>query len=116
MRNDLLDRGVRCDVAPGAELVHEGAAARDAFLVLEGSARVTAQGRLITRVGPGDFVGEIALLDGGRRLASVTADSAMRVVAFDAPTFAALLDDSAFCRTLLRALAARVRSATTTTT
>jgi CRP/FNR family cyclic AMP-dependent transcriptional regulator len=116
MRNNLLDQGIRCEVARGLELVHEGSAARDAFLVLDGSARVTARGRLVTRLGPGDFVGEIALLDGGRRSASVTADSAMRVLVFDAPAFAALLEDPAFCRILLRALAARVRSATTTTT
>ena len=82
------------------ELVHEGSPGRDAFLVLEGTARVTAAGRLLAHVGPGDFVGEMALLDGGRRSASVTADSAMRVLAFDAPAFAALLDDPAFCRTL----------------
>jgi len=116
MRKDLLDRGVRCEVPPGRELVREGDAARDAFLVLDGSARVTAQGRLITRVGPGDFVGELALLDGGRRAATVTADTVMQVIAFDASTFAALLGDTAFCRALLRALAGRVRNTTTTTT
>ena len=116
MRKDLMDQGVRCHVPPGRELVHEGDAARDTFLVLDGSARVTAQGRLITHVGPGEFVGELALLDGGRRSASVTADTAMQVVAFDASAFAALLDDAGFCRALLRALAGRVRNTTTTTT
>ena len=42
------------------------------FIVLSGSVRISRDGRAINLLGPGDFLGEIALLDGGPRTATAT--------------------------------------------
>ncbi|HEX2029986.1 MAG TPA: cyclic nucleotide-binding domain-containing protein [Actinomycetota bacterium] len=68
------------DVRQGEHLVHQGAFAHEFFVILEGTAEVTKDGDRLTELGPGDFFGEIALLEEERRTASVTATSAMKVV------------------------------------
>jgi CRP/FNR family transcriptional regulator, cyclic AMP receptor protein len=50
------------------------------YVVLEGAARVTRGGRTIGRLEPGDFFGEISLLDGGPRTASVIADTPVTAI------------------------------------
>ena len=68
-------------VEPGRELTPEGAAGYTFFVVEEGSAEVRCDGEAVRELGPGDFFGEIAILDGGRRTASVVAVSPMRLLA-----------------------------------
>jgi CRP/FNR family cyclic AMP-dependent transcriptional regulator len=68
------------DIREGEHLVHQGAFAHEFFVILEGTAEVTKDGEHVTDLGPGDFFGEIALLEEERRTASVTATSAMKVV------------------------------------
>jgi CRP/FNR family transcriptional regulator, cyclic AMP receptor protein len=67
-------------VEAGRELTPEGAAGYTFFVVEEGSAEVRRDGEAIRDLGPGDFFGEIAILDGGRRTASVVAGSPMRLL------------------------------------
>ena len=107
----LQGLGTLVGVRPGCPLITEGRPGRDVFIVVEGQARVTKDGRVLAHVGPGDFVGEMALIDHGPREASVTATTPMQVIAFDAPGFAALLDDPLAARELRRQLAARLRAA-----
>ena len=54
-------------------LCREGGTGRDCYVVIEGEAAVTIDGDDIDVVGPGGFFGEMALLDGGPRVATVTA-------------------------------------------
>ena len=56
----------------GTRLCGEGAAGYSFFILIEGRAEVTTQSEKLGELGPGDFFGEIALLDGGRRTATVT--------------------------------------------
>ncbi len=56
----------------GVKLCGEGASGYSFFVLQEGSAVVTADGRTLADLGPGDYFGEIAMLDGGRRSATVT--------------------------------------------
>jgi len=56
----------------GVKLCGEGATGYSFFVLTGGSAVVTADGRALSDLGPGDYFGEIALLDGGRRSATVT--------------------------------------------
>jgi CRP-like cAMP-binding protein len=59
----------------GIRLCGEGAAGYSFFVVKNGSAVVTADGRDLATLGPGDFFGEIAILGDGRRSATVTTTS-----------------------------------------
>jgi CRP/FNR family transcriptional regulator, cyclic AMP receptor protein len=68
------------DIAEGERLVHQGAFAHEFFAIIEGEAEVTREGEHLADLGPGDFFGEIALLEQDRRTATVTATSPMKVV------------------------------------
>jgi CRP/FNR family transcriptional regulator, cyclic AMP receptor protein len=66
-------------VEPGEELMHEGEFGYEVVFVEEGSADVLQGGATINTVGPGDAVGELAVLDtGGTRTATVVATAPLR--------------------------------------
>jgi CRP/FNR family cyclic AMP-dependent transcriptional regulator len=79
-RGQIAQWADEVDIREGEHLVHQGAFAHEFFVILEGTAEVTKDGEHVTDLGPGDFFGEIALLEEERRTASVTATSAMKVV------------------------------------
>src|SRR5690606_34210047 len=58
-------------VPEGKVLVEEGTRGREAFVILDGKAVVRRNNRRVATLGPGDHFGELALLDGGPRTASV---------------------------------------------
>ena len=64
----------------GASVVTEGAEGSAMYVLLEGTAKVVKGGRTLARLGPGSFFGEISLLDGGPRTASVIAETPLRTV------------------------------------
>jgi CRP/FNR family cyclic AMP-dependent transcriptional regulator len=68
------------DVAPGAVLVEEGRLAYEFFAIKAGTAEVNLGGQHAASLGPGDFFGEIGLLGGDRRVASVVATTPMSLV------------------------------------
>ena len=78
------------DVAAGSVLAYQGTAGREFFIVMEGSATATRNGQVLARLGPGSFFGELALLDGGRRTATVVADTAMALLVLTRSEFTAL--------------------------
>ena len=57
----------------GKQFVTQGEIGREAFIIVDGRAEVSRGGQKVTSLGPGDCVGELALLDHGPRTASVTA-------------------------------------------
>jgi CRP/FNR family cyclic AMP-dependent transcriptional regulator len=59
----------------GQEIVREGTNTDGLFVILDGSAKVLRGGRTIRRLGEGDFFGEIGLLDGGPRTATVVVEA-----------------------------------------
>jgi signal-transduction protein with cAMP-binding, CBS, and nucleotidyltransferase domain len=63
---------------PGKELVREAGHGETLFVILEGTARVVRRGRTIARLRAGQFFGEVAVLDGRPRTASVLAESELR--------------------------------------
>lgn len=100
------------EVPGGEALTVEGAPGSEFFVIDEGTAKVTLRGEELASLGPGDFFGEMSLLDGEPRAATVTADTPMRVFVIGAGEFGALLDDSpSVARRLLRGLARRLREA-----
>jgi CRP/FNR family cyclic AMP-dependent transcriptional regulator len=70
------------DLPEGAVLIREGARGRECMVIVEGEVEVRRKGRKINSLGPGDFIGEMALISGAPRNATVstTRDSSLLVV------------------------------------
>lgn len=64
----------------GRDLVPEGGLAHEFFVIQDGTAEVRRNGAHVADLGPGDFFGEMGLLETDRRTASVVATSQLRVV------------------------------------
>jgi CRP/FNR family transcriptional regulator, cyclic AMP receptor protein len=67
-------------VGEGHELATEGQFAHEFFVIEEGSAAVMQNGERIAELGPGEFFGEIGLLETERRTASVVATTPMQLI------------------------------------
>ena len=67
-------------VSTGKRLVHEGDYSYDLIVIETGTADVIKGGEVIASLGPGDVLGEMGMLSGGRRTADVTATSPMRLI------------------------------------
>ncbi len=94
----------------GRVIVREGARAEAFFVVAEGSAKVVRANRTIARLGSGDFFGEMALLDGRPRSASVISETPMTTIRLTRARFNKLLDsEPAIARAIMAEMAARVR-------
>jgi CRP/FNR family cyclic AMP-dependent transcriptional regulator len=78
-------------VDKGKELTHEGATGYEFLVLIDGSADVRRKGRKINTLGSGDFLGEIALITGAPRTATVTTTSPSRMLVVTARDFRALL-------------------------
>jgi CRP/FNR family cyclic AMP-dependent transcriptional regulator len=95
----------------GETLVREGEPGETFLIILEGSATVARDGATIRTLGAGDFLGEISLLDGGLRTATVTADTEVRGLVIDRDGFRRLMDDFPVVRLdIVAALTQRLRS------
>ncbi|HEX5095333.1 MAG TPA: cyclic nucleotide-binding domain-containing protein, partial [Acidimicrobiia bacterium] len=89
-------------VPAGKVLVAEGETGHEFFVILEGNAKVTRQGRKIADIGPGAAFGELALLDKAPRNATVVAESDMELVVLGQREFAGIIDEvPGFSRKLL---------------
>ena len=80
------------DVPEGKVLASEGAFGHEFFVVLEGSASVTRGSQEIGILGPGDFFGEIALLEDTPRTATVTASTPLRFFVLTRQGFGSVVD------------------------
>ena len=108
--NRIARAGTEVNFAPGAEIVGQGDVGTEAYVILEGTATVRRGTRKIATLGPGDPVGELALLDKGTRTAYVIADGEVETLRLSAKEFGKLLDEMpSLSRKLLSTLAARVR-------
>ena len=76
----------------GAVLARQGARGLEFLLIAEGSARVEKDGKVIAHLGAGDFFGEMSLLDGKPRSATVVADSPVLLLVVDVRSFGRLLE------------------------
>src|SRR5207237_8580932 len=73
-----LARGVtRQEDPPGGRIIAEGEKGDGRYLFEKGSVKVTVRGEQNATLGPGDYVGEMAVIDEGPRSATVTAESAV---------------------------------------
>jgi CRP-like cAMP-binding protein len=98
--------------AAGDVLAKEGTYGHEFMVIVAGRAQVVAQGRGLAELGPGEFFGEIALLDGGPRTASVIAVTDLVVEVITQRDFNGLVARApSLDRKLLAGLARRLREA-----
>jgi len=97
----------------GAVLARTGEAGVGFFLLVDGTASVLVNGRKRATLKPGDFFGEISLLDGGPRSADVVADTDVTMLGLTAWVFRGVLEQyPSIAQKMLVALAGRLRGAT----
>ena len=107
---DVAEITVEAVHPPGTVLTREGQAGGLAFVVMEGTAEVVRDDRVLGTLAPGDMAGELSLIDGRPRSATVRTTSEVRVLEINGDDFAALLDRAPqFTRNLLRSLSLRLR-------
>ena len=100
------------DVRAGKELCREGESGGEFFVLVSGRADVARGGKKVDQLGPGDFFGEISLLDHGPRTATVTTTEPSRVLALSHTQFRDVLhQDGSIAVTLLHAVVSRLRAA-----
>ncbi len=92
-------------------IAREGERGIGLFLILEGECKVTIGGKTKARLGPGDFFGEVALLDGGPRTATVATVTPVRLIGITGWVFRGLLmEHPSIALKTLEAVAGRLRN------
>jgi len=112
---DDLDRAVRrgwwmetCEWPAGTHVIREGDDDESAWIIVEGTASVWQKGARLGTLGPGDSFGELALLCGEPRTATVVADTPLIARVIRAEVLEAALEE-AWLTPMLRGLARRLR-------
>ncbi len=96
----------------GDTIAGEGQGGAGFFIIAEGNAKVTVHGEDRATLGPGDYFGEIALIDEGARTATVTADTDMKTYAMTFWEFRPIVEtDARIAWKLVQALAHKLREA-----
>ena len=99
-------------VPPGRILCEQGTIGREFFLIVSGEASVRRNGRKIATLGPGQYFGELALLDRRPRSATVASETDMNLLVLGQRQFNGVLDSvPALSRKMLAAMATRLREA-----
>jgi CRP/FNR family cyclic AMP-dependent transcriptional regulator len=98
---------------PGKVLARQGEVGFEVFMLLDGTASVTRDGQPVATLSAGDFVGELAVLSGHPRNATVTADTELRILVLTHAGLDQLLDDiPGVAKHLLYEVSARLVTAT----
>jgi len=93
-RNELLEIAKvteDLEVEAGKALTREGQSGSEFFVIVDGDVSVTKEGQEIRTLGPGDFFGEIALLEDTPRTATVTAKTPLRFFVLTRQAFRSML-------------------------
>ena len=99
------------DVPAGKVLIRQGEHGDDLMVIVSGSVGVERNGGMINHLGPGEFFGEIALIVGGPRTATVAAEAPTRLLVVNHRDFHALMEEfPAVATQVLLTLAHRIRT------
>jgi CRP/FNR family cyclic AMP-dependent transcriptional regulator len=105
---EMLGDGI--SVPAGEMLTEQGRLATEAYLVIDGTADVFVGDRAVAEIGPGETIGEMAVVDHLPRSAYVVARTPMKLYRVPAETFLKMLDEvPTVARGLLQVLSARLR-------
>jgi CRP-like cAMP-binding protein len=100
----------KIDIAAGRVLTRADEQGHEFFIVSSGLAEVRRDGQLVATLGPGSFFGEMALLDGGVRTATVIAATPLEAYVLSEREFRELLASSpTVAHNMLRTLSQRLR-------
>jgi|tagenome__1003787_1003787.scaffolds.fasta_scaffold20037312_2 CRP/FNR family cyclic AMP-dependent transcriptional regulator len=95
-------------------IAREGEIGTGFFIVVDGHVRVVRGGSTVARLGPGEFFGELSVLDGGPRVAQVVAETDTTCLALASWDFERVLrEEPGVALAVLRVVAARLREVTT---
>jgi len=109
---ELVQASDEVEAEAGRELTTEGRVGHEFFLILEGEASVRRQGKEVTTLEPGDYFGELSILDRGPRSATVAATTDMKLLVLGQREFGGLLETlPGLAAKLLPSLAHRLREA-----
>jgi CRP-like cAMP-binding protein len=113
----IASRATEIDVPAGHVIARQNEIGTGFFVIMEGQVRVVRDGRRVAELGPGDFFGELSVLDGQPRNAQVSAVGPVRCLAVASWDLEALLlEDAQLALAIIRGLAARLRAATEAST
>ena len=99
------------DLGEGATLIREGERGREFIVIADGTVRVTRNGKEVSVLGAGDFIGEIALVADVPRTATVTATSPVRLLVVTDRAFRGLLEQMpSIAKKVLQSLGERLHA------
>jgi len=105
---------IEVDFPPERVIARQGEIGTGFFVIVDGSVRVVRDGEFLARLGPGEFFGELSVLDGGPRVAQVVTDEATRCLAVASWDMERVLrDERGVALSVLRVVAGRLREVTT---
>jgi CRP/FNR family transcriptional regulator, cyclic AMP receptor protein len=109
----IADRAIEVEFEPGHVIARQGEIGTGFFIVVDGSARITREGATIATAGPGDFFGELSILDGRPRIAQVVAEERTTCIALASWDLEAVIaEQPRVALAILRELAGRLRDLT----
>ena len=107
-RRLLASRAAELEVPPGKMLCSKGETAHQFFVIEDGTAKVVRDGQYLDELGPGDFFGEMGLLDNAPRNADVVAKTSLRLMVLSGRTLRDLEREApGFARRLSRSVEQR---------
>jgi CRP-like cAMP-binding protein len=107
-RRLLASRADELEVSPGKMLCSKGETAHQFFVIEDGTAKVVRDGQYLDELGPGDFFGEMGLLDNAPRNADVVAKTPLRLMVLSGRTLRDLEREApGFARRLSRSVEQR---------
>ena len=108
----VADLASEVEFAAGRYIVRQGEVGTGFFLIVGGRARAVRGGEVLARFGPGDFFGELSVLDGAPRVANVIADEQTACLGLASWDFTRLLEQNPkLMLAILREVARRLRAA-----
>lgn len=107
----VAEKAIEVDFPEGRQIVRQGEVGTGFFLIATGSADVVRDGRTIARLGPGDFFGELSLLDREPRIATVVTGAPTTCLAISSWEFETVLETQpGLAIAILRGVARRLRA------
>jgi CRP/FNR family transcriptional regulator, cyclic AMP receptor protein len=107
------ERATEVDFPAGRVIARQGEIGTGFFIIVDGRVRVIRDGETLATLGPGDFFGELSVLDRLPRVAQVVAEQPTRCLALASWDFEqVLLDHPGLALAIMRGLAGRLRSVT----